>query len=94
LWVEAKKVVEATKGGAYVHVTAYGVEYRMCRREWNNPVFDKTRSDTLVQDAEGSWLRIWSLEPCNSISIDISIQPTKYTQSLVSTCRTNIIRTT
>lgn len=58
-WVEAEKVVEATKGGAYVHVTAYGVEYRMCRREWNSPVFDKTKSDTLVQDAEGSWLRIW-----------------------------------
>lgn len=68
-WVKAEKVVEAIKGSAYVHVTAYGVEYRMCRREWHSPVLDKTKSDTLVQDAGGSWLRIWwrdaDVVPCS-----------------------------
>jgi hypothetical protein len=56
-WVEADNVVAANLDG-YVHVTYMGNEYRFRRVEWNDPLFDKTKSDVLVK-TQSEWLRIW-----------------------------------
>lgn len=58
-WVKAEKVVAATEDKMYVNVWAHGKEYKFKHVDWSNPFMDKTKSDCLVQDDEGNWLRIW-----------------------------------
>ena len=56
-WVQAESVEQVTPG--YVNVVEYGETFRMCRVEWSNPFFDKSKSDVLVQNSRGDWLRVW-----------------------------------
>lgn len=58
-WVEATSVEAATPDGSYVNVTAYGEKFEMCRVGWSNMAFDKSKSDVLVQNSQGDWLKIW-----------------------------------
>lgn len=56
-WVQANTVEYAAPG--YVHVTAYGERFENCPKQWNDEFRDKSKSDVLVQDSQGDWLRIW-----------------------------------
>ena len=56
-WVQAESVSQDFPG--YVTVTAYGETFKNCHAEWNDPVFDKTKSDVLVRNSQGDWLRVW-----------------------------------
>ena len=58
-WVQAESVEKASLDGRYVNIMAYGETFRNCRVEWNNPFFDKSKSDVLVQNSRGDWLRVW-----------------------------------
>lgn len=58
-WVQAETVEAAVPDGRYVHVKAYGEEFRMCRVGWSNPLMDKSKSDVLVQNRQGDWLKVW-----------------------------------
>jgi hypothetical protein len=58
-WVEAEKVERYTPDGMYVNVWVHGTKYKAKHVDWSNPFMDKTKSDCLVQDKDGNWLRIW-----------------------------------
>lgn len=58
-WVQAESVARAVPEGMYVNVTYDGQTFKMARQGWNNAEFDKTKSDVLVQNRSGLWLRIW-----------------------------------
>ena len=57
-WVQADKVSKGIASG-YVNVTAYGETFKNCQVEWNDPFMDKSKSDVLVQNSQGDWLRVW-----------------------------------
>lgn len=56
-WVKAERVTNA--GPGLVTVTAYGETFERCAVEWNDPVRNKEKSDVLVQNSRGDWLRVW-----------------------------------
>lgn len=65
-WVQATSVESA--GGPlrglrsadhYVNVTAYGETFKSCLVQWSDPTMDKSKSDVLVQNSRGDWLRVW-----------------------------------
>jgi hypothetical protein len=56
-WVQADSVEIA--GSGYVNVKAYGEIFRFCKIEWSNPFIDNSKSDVLVQNSRGDWLRVW-----------------------------------
>lgn len=56
-WVQAEEVYETIPG--YVTVKAYGETFENCGVAWSNLFMDKTKSDVLVQNSRGDWLRIW-----------------------------------
>jgi hypothetical protein len=56
-WVQAEEVTQETAG--YVTVKAYGETFKNCRVGWNNPYLDRSKSDVLVQNSRGDWLRVW-----------------------------------
>lgn len=56
-WVQAQTVKSA--GGHYVDVTAYGETFENCLVQWSGPTLDKDKSDVLVQNSRGDWLRVW-----------------------------------
>lgn len=58
-WVQAESVEAAVPDGTYVNVKAYGEEFKMKRVGWSNPAMDKTKSDVLVQNSQGDWLKVW-----------------------------------
>jgi hypothetical protein len=55
-WVQATKVVGA--GDEHVTVTAYGETWTVTPG-WSNLFMDKTKSDALVQNSRGDWLKVW-----------------------------------
>ncbi len=61
-WVQASHVEAAVPDGSYVNVTAYGEEFKMRRVGWSNPQMDKTKSDVLVENKQGDWLKVWFLD--------------------------------
>lgn len=58
-WVQADEVKAVTANSMYVTVKVQGQEYLMHRVEWHDPFFNKSKSDVLVQNSEGNWLRVW-----------------------------------
>ncbi len=56
-WVKADRVVAVTS--FHVNVWVNGVKYGPVLRQWNDPSFDKTKGDVLVEDPEAGWLRVW-----------------------------------
>lgn len=56
-WVQATTVKRASINA--VDVTAYGETFKGCRVEWSDPFLNKAKSDVLVQDSRGDWLRVW-----------------------------------
>lgn len=58
-WVQATKVTRSAPGQPYVNVSAYGETFENCRVEWHDPAFNKEKSDVLVQNSQGDWLRVW-----------------------------------
>lgn len=58
-WVQAESVKALAPGSQYVTVKAYGETFENCRVEWNDPVGNKEKSDVLVQNSRGDWLRVW-----------------------------------
>ena len=56
-WVQAEEVFRTSPG--YVTVKAYGETFENCQVQWSNPFFDKTKSDVLVCNSRGDWLRVW-----------------------------------
>ena len=56
-WVQAESVESV--GSGYVNVKAYGETFKFCRIEWNDPFLDKSKSDVLVKNSQGDWLRVW-----------------------------------
>lgn len=57
LWVQATTVKRASIDT--VDVTAYDETFTGCQIEWNDPFFNKAKSDVLVQNSRGDWLRVW-----------------------------------
>jgi hypothetical protein len=58
-WVQATSVQCAAPTGELVDVVAYGETFPICRVEWSNIYADKSKSDVLVQNSRGDWLRVW-----------------------------------
>ncbi|HRN70758.1 MAG TPA: hypothetical protein PLS49_06275 [Candidatus Woesebacteria bacterium] len=58
-WVQADDVQAATADNMYVNIRVGDEEFRMHRVEWHDPFFNKSKSDVLVQNSEGNWLRVW-----------------------------------
>lgn len=56
-WVQASSVAY-TKNG-YATVVAYGETFDMCEVQWSDPTLNKDKSDVLVQNSQGDWLRVW-----------------------------------
>jgi hypothetical protein len=56
-WVQATSVEFVATG--YVNVEAYGERFEKCRVEWSDPFLNKSKSDVLVQNSRGDWLRVW-----------------------------------
>jgi hypothetical protein len=56
-WVQAEEVTAETAG--YVTVKAYGETFRHCHVEWHDLFLNKSKSDVLVQNKRGDWLRVW-----------------------------------
>lgn len=56
-WVQAEEVKQESPG--YVTVKAYGETFENRRIEWSNPHLDKSKSDVLVCNSRGDWLRVW-----------------------------------
>jgi|GEM_PF-4294190 len=56
-WVQATSVESA--GSGYVNVVAYGERFDACAVEWNDLFLNKAKSDVLVQNSQGDWLRVW-----------------------------------
>ena len=56
-WVQAESVRASVPG--YVDVTVYGETFKNCHVDWNDPFFNKSKSDVLVQNKDGEWLRVW-----------------------------------
>lgn len=59
LWVQAERVMAAVPDGMRVNVIAYDETFEMCKVGWSNPFMDKSKSDTLVQNSQGDWLKVW-----------------------------------
>lgn len=55
--VQASSVKSA--GSNYVDVTVYGETFKRCEIQWNDPFLNKAKSDVLVQNEKGDWLRVW-----------------------------------
>jgi len=58
-WVQAQSVVAATADGTYVNVKVQDEEFTNRHVEWHDPVMNKEKSDVLVQNSRGDWLRVW-----------------------------------
>lgn len=59
-WTEAQEVREnAALGPLYVDVLIHGRWYMALRKQWNNPFFDKSKSDVLLETEDMGWLRVW-----------------------------------
>jgi hypothetical protein len=56
-WVQAEEVTQTTPG--YVTVKAYGETFKNCKVQWSDPLLNKTKSDVLVCNSRGDWLRVW-----------------------------------
>lgn len=56
-WVQAEEVTQTVPG--YVTVKVYGETFENKNVQWSNLFFDKTKSDVLVQNSRGDWLRVW-----------------------------------
>jgi hypothetical protein len=56
-WVQAEEVAREASG--FVTVKAYGETFKNCQVQWNDPLMNKTKSDVLVQNSRGDWLRVW-----------------------------------
>jgi hypothetical protein len=56
-WVQADSVEAG--GSGIVHVVAYGQRFEYCPVQWSNPYMDSSKSDVLVQNSQGDWLRVW-----------------------------------
>ena len=55
-WVQAESVEESAPG--YVKVKAYGETFTG-HVSWSDPFLNKEKSDVLVQNSRGDWLRVW-----------------------------------
>jgi len=55
-WVQAESVYQVAPG--YVNVTVHGETFYNCRIEWSKPYLTN-KSDVLVQNSRGEWLRVW-----------------------------------
>lgn len=58
-WVQAQHVEVASADSGYVNVKAYGETFKNCHVEWSDPLLNKTKSNVLVQNSRGDWLRVW-----------------------------------
>lgn len=58
-WVQAQTVKAATLSGRFVDVIAYDETFKNCRVQWGDPFLNKEKSDVLVQNSRGDWLRVW-----------------------------------
>jgi hypothetical protein len=58
-WVQASEVEWSSPSKTTVNVTAYGETFKNCPLRWNDPTFNKLKSDVLVQNSRGDWLRVW-----------------------------------
>jgi hypothetical protein len=56
-WVQAEEVTKDAPG--YVTVKAYGETFKNCQVQWSDPYLNKPKSDVLVQNSRGDWLRVW-----------------------------------
>lgn len=56
-WVQATTVKRASSNT--VDVTASGETFENCRVVWNDPFLNKAKSDVLVQNGRGDWVRVW-----------------------------------
>lgn len=56
-WVQAEEVKQTSPG--YVTVKAYGETFENRKVEWSDPYLNKAKSDVLVQNSRGDWLRVW-----------------------------------
>lgn len=57
--VRAERVIRISP--TIATVTAYGETFEGCRVGWSDQSLppDKRKSDTLVQNSRGDWLRVW-----------------------------------
>ena len=58
-WVKAESVEAETGDARYVAVVVDGKKYHMKPVEWSDPVRDRNKSDVLISDEQGNWVRVW-----------------------------------
>ena len=56
-WVQATSVKQTAMG--YVTVTAYGETFENCWTGKHYEFTDQEKSNVLVQNSRGDWLRVW-----------------------------------
>lgn len=58
-WVQASKVEWSSASKERLNVTAYGETFKQRSLHWNDPTLNKEKSDVLVKNSRGDWLRVW-----------------------------------